>query len=91
MADEFGTLYTGLKGNDYDALFALGNTTLNTWLEANMKVENASFGKFYIYVGDGNEDSEYELLETLEEIGFEYTEMVTTFVYLKSTWRIEGF
>lgn len=81
MEFEFGELYSGFFASDYETIVA-DNEALAEWIEENM-VQVAG-GAYYVFNGD-----QFELMELFELYGL--TDFVTTFVYLRSTWQINGF
>ena len=81
MSYVVGETYVGMTAEDYDAVIAGGNETLNTWLEANMSPEAG--GAYYIYYGD-----EMAFIEALEPYGAEG--YANYFAFLGSTWSVIG-
>ena len=82
MGFEIGSSYVGLTAEDYNAIIALGNETVNAFLREYLSP--VAGDAYYIYSGD-----QVDLIEILEEVGYE--DYVSYFAYLKSTWVMNGF
>ena len=81
-----GVEYNGLFAEDYNAIYN-ASPVLQQWLTDNMTP--AANGAFYIY---NNPDDQMGLIEALWDAGYyNDDELVHTFEFLRSTWRVDGF
>lgn len=82
MSYVVGETYVGMTAEDYDAVIAGGNETLNEWLRANMS--QVAGGAYYIYNGE----DEMEFIEVLQPYGADV--YANYFAFLGSTWSVTG-
>ncbi len=86
MGFDPGVVYNGLFAEDYNAIYD-ASPLLRDWLENNM--DPAANGAFYIY---SNPEDQMGLVEFLWAAGYDEAEdLIHTFEFLRSTWRVDGF